>query len=383
MQLRTIGLLMGSPDQIGMVRNCLSKLPLRVVMEAREIVSAAAQLRQACPNVLLLEVPVSEVLVSELLGVVAGLPVPPVIVAVGPEPTPEVLLEIMQLGIRGYLSAPYDAAKAWQILERLAFDNQTPAERHTGKTLGFLSAASGAGATTLACHIAAGLHSATGGNTVLADFDTAAGMVGFWMNIESPHSALDAVNNAECLDLNLWKGIVAKVKNGLDVLPAPPEPPVAELPAEPCLNVLRFARAYYDWMVLDLGRGRNNLVASLSGATDNLFLVTTAEIASLFQARRLLRWFENREEGRVRLKVIVNRLRKDQQYFRRQDVEKMLGAPVAAVLPDEVNEVHDAHTERRLVPPNAKLGKAVSALVGSIVATPQQDQPRPRLQLFR
>jgi pilus assembly protein CpaE len=203
MQLRTIGLLMGSPDLIGRVRNCLSKLPLRIVMEAREIVSAAAQLRQTCPNVLLLEVPVSKVLVSDLLGVVAGLPVPPAIVAVGAEPTPEVLLEIMQLGIRGYLSAPFDAAKAWQILERLVLDNQTPAERHTGKTLGFLSAAGGAGATTLACHIAAGLHSATGGNTVLADFDTAAGMVGFCMNIESPHSALDAVNNAESLDLNL------------------------------------------------------------------------------------------------------------------------------------------------------------------------------------
>ena len=382
MQLRTIGLLMGSPDLIGKVRNCLGKLPLRIVMEAREIVSAAAQLRQACPNVLLLEVPVSDLLVSELLGVVAGLPGPPAIVAVGPEPTPDVLLEIMQLGIRGYLSAPFDAAKAWQILERLAFDNHTPAERHTGKTLGFLSAG-GAGATTLACHIATGVQSATGGNTVLADFDAEAGMVGFWMNVESPHSALDAVTNAECLDLNLWKGIVTNVKKGLDVLPAPAEPPFSELPAEPCLNVLRFARAYYDWMVLDLGRGRNNLVATLSGATDNLFLVTTAEIASLFQARRVLRWLEDRAEGRVRAKVIVNRLRKDQQYFRRQEVEKMLGAPVAAVLPEEVNEVHAAHAERRLVPPNAKLGKAVSALVGSIVESPPRDQPRLRAPLFR
>lgn len=382
MQLRTVGLLMGSPDLIGMVRNCLSKLPLRVVMEAREIVSAAAQLRQTSPNVLLLEVPVSEVLVSELFGVVAGLPAPPVIVAVGPEPTPDVLLDIMQLGIRGYLSAPFEAAKAWQTLERLAFDNQTPAERHTGKILGFLSAG-GAGATTLACHIAAGLHSSTGKNTVLADFDTGAGMVGFWMNIESPHSALDAVNNAECLDLNLWKNVVSKVKNGLDVLPAPAEPPVADPPAEPCLNVLRFARAYYDWMVIDLGRGRNDLVATLAGATDNLFLVTTAEIASLFQARRLLRWFQDRDEGRVRVKVLVNRLRKEQQYFRRQEVEKMLGAPVVGVLPDEVNEVHCAHGERRLVPPSAKLGKAVSALVDTIVGAPQQDRPRLRLSLFR
>jgi hypothetical protein len=79
----------------------------------------------------------------------------------------------------------------------------------------------------------------------------------------------------------------------------------------------------------------------------------------------------------------VNRLRKDQQYFRRQEVEKMLGAPVAAVLPEEVNEVHAAHAERRLVPPNAKLGKAVSALVGSIVESPPRDQPRLRAPMFR
>jgi hypothetical protein len=64
-------------------------------------------------------------------------------------------------------------------------------------------------------------------------------------------------------------------------------------------------------------------------------------------------------------------------------VEKMLGAPVVGVLPDEVNEVHCAHGERRLVPPSAKLGKAVSALVDTIVGAPQQDRPRLRLSLFR
>lgn len=383
MQLWTVGILAGSPDLIGMVRRCLAKLPLRIVMEAREIVSAAAQLRQAGPNVLLLEVPASEVLVSELMELMAGLPSPPVVVAVGPEPTPEVLLEVMQLGIRGYLSPPFDAAKAWQVLERLAFDGQSPAMRHAGKTLGFLSVAGGCGATTLACHVASALQAATKANTVLGDFDMQAGMVGFWTNIEGTHSVLDAVNNVESLDLNFWKGLVSKVRNGFDVLGAPLEPPSFEPAVDQCLNVLRFARAYYDWMVIDLGHGRNSLAATLSGAADTLFLVTTAEIGTLFQAKRLLRWLEDRAEGKVRVKLLVTRLRKEQRYFRRQEVEGMLGAPIAGVLPEEVGEVHDAHAQHRLVAPGTKFGKAISALVETITGTPQAEKPKLRLSLFR
>jgi len=383
MELRTVGALMGSPDLIGSLRDCLNRLPVRISMEACDIVSAAAQLRQACPQVLFLEVPISDPLFCEIKGLMSKMPVPPVLIAAGEEPTPALLMEIMQLGIRGYVAAPFDPARVWQTLERLAFDGQNPASGRSAKILGFLSVNGGAGATTLACHVAAHLQAATGSDVALADFDLDGGMAGFWMNIEGDRSTLDAMRHADLLDLSLWSGLVTMVRRGLDVMIAPPEPPAEPPSPEQAVKVLRFARAYYDWMVIDLGRGRNPLTPALAASADTLFLVTTADIPDLFQVRRTLKWLIDTEESRARVKLVVSRLRKEQRYFRRDEVEKMLGVPVAAVLPDEVTDVHAAHTGRRLVSPGSSLGKAIAALAGSIAGPPGNGKPKSRFSLFR
>lgn len=384
MDLRTVGVLMGSPDLIEEFRDCVAKLPVRISMEARDIVSASAQLRQACPQVLFLEAPFSDALFSELREMISKVPDPPLLIAAGEEPTPALLMEIMQLGIRGYITSPFDPARVWQTLERLAFDGAHPRTKRTAKILGFLSVNGGAGATTLACHVAAGLKTANGNDIALADFDLDSGMVGFWMNIESDRSTVDAMHHSTMLDLSLWSGLTTKLEKGLDVLIAPSEPPLKPPAPEEALQVLRFARSYYDWIVIDLGRGRSPLTPALASASDTLFVATTADIPDLFQTRRTLKWLRETEESHARVKVVVGRVRKEQRYFRQDEVEKMLDAPVAAVLPDDVAEVHMAHAARRLVTPGSALGKAVAGLVGSITGRLQEEKPaKPRFSLFR
>lgn len=384
MELRTVGVLMGSPELIADLRECVSRLPVRISMEARDIVSAAAQLRQACPEVLFLEAPFSGSLFSELRDLIAKVPVPPVLIAAGSEPTPDLLMEIMQLGVRGYIAAPFDPARVWQTLERLAFDGMQPQGKRSAKILGFLSVNGGAGATTVACHVAARLQTATESDVVLADFDLDSGMVGFWMSVEGDRSTLDAMNHADMLDLSLWGGLTAKVHKGFDVLIAPTEPPSKPPSPEDALQVLRFSRAYYDWMIVDLGHGRGPLTSALASAADTLFVVTTADVPDLFQTRRMLKWLRDTEESRARIKLVVGRVRKEQRYFREDEVASMMGVPVAAVLPDDVAEVHAAHAARRLVAPTSGLGKAVTALVGSIAGAPSAgEKAKSRFSLFR
>jgi pilus assembly protein CpaE len=384
MDLRTVGVLMGSPELIAALRECVNKLPVRITMEARDIVSAAAQLRQACPQVLFLEAPFSESLFSELRELTSKLPAPPVLIAAGGEPTPDLLMEIMQLGVRGYIAAPFDPARVWQTLDRLAFHGAESQTQHSAKILGFLSVNGGAGATTLACHVAARLQSVTESDVALADFDLDSGMVGFWMNLESDRSTLDAMNHADMLDMSLWGGLVTKLHPGLDVLIAPSEPPTKPPSPEDALHVLRFARAYYDWMVIDLGHGRGPLTPALASAADTLFVVSSADVPDLFQTRRMLKWLRETENSHARVKLVAGRVRKEQNYFRKDEVENMMGAPVAAVLPDDVAEVHAAHAARRLVSPGSGLGKAVTALVGSIAGgASAEEKPKSRFSLFR
>src|SRR6202162_6683998 len=96
-------------------------------------------------------------------------------------------------------------------LERLAQTRERSREtRHpTVKTLGFVSAKGGCGATTLACHVATEWPRLVQSKVLLADLDLQAGLVGFLAKTKSPYSIADAVNNLQRLDPSFWHGLIS------------------------------------------------------------------------------------------------------------------------------------------------------------------------------
>jgi Flp pilus assembly CpaE family ATPase len=255
--------------------------------------------------------------------------------------------------------------------------------KRSGKAIGFLSASGSCGATTIACHVAAELRRVAECDVTVTDFDLSGGMAGFWFRANGPYSVLDAVNNLARLDLSFWKGIVSTVQPRLDVLAAPSHIPLGDLPSPRRLaDVLRFARASCEWVVADLGQGMGPLAATLAPDLDALYLVTCAEIAALYQTRRIIRALVDSGFRREAIKLVVSRVRKGQP-FGQHEIEKLLAFPVELVLPEDDQEVGEAHAGGRLVSPKCELGKRMLQMAAAIAGKPVQESRPSRFSPFR
>jgi pilus assembly protein CpaE len=168
----------------------------------------------------------------------------------------------------------------------------------------------------------------------------------------------------------------------LDVICAPSEIPLGELPrAENLTTVLRYARAHYDWVVADLGQGLSPLSMALIPELDILYLVTTPEAAPLYQARRIVQKLLSSECTRESPRLVVNRVRKEFSQGS-GDFEKLFTIPIEGYLPDDYNEIVEAHSDGRLASRGSELGRRLGQLAAKIAGKPEERR-EPRFSLFR
>jgi pilus assembly protein CpaE len=247
--------------------------------------------------------------------------------------------------------------------------------------VGVLSVKGGCGATTIACHLAVELQRLTQKEILLADLDMTAGVVGFVMNCKTPYSVLDATQNIDRLDLSYWKALVSNGCSRLEVISSPSEPVLAEdLDAERFREVLRFARTNYDWIIADLGRGLSGFLLSLMEHMDQVFLVTHAEVPALYQTKNIMQTLRGVGYQEERIRLLVNRAPRDAD-FTIQEVERLIGLPVHARLPNSYPELYKACAQGRLLAPDTQLGKQFTRLAMSLVGI-QEGKTGPALPLF-
>jgi pilus assembly protein CpaE len=151
---------------------------------------------------------------------------------------------------------------------------------------------------------------------------------------------------------------------------------------EQLLKVLRFARTHYEWVVADLGAGLTPSALRLLGELDTLFVVSTAEVAALFQARRILGRLVTLGFPQERVRLVLNRLHKQQQ-VRPGEVEKALGWQIDAVLPNDLERIEEAQGEGRLLSPKSELGKCISELAARTLGQAPEEKPGFWTSVFR
>jgi len=294
------------------------------------------------------------------------------------------ILAAMRAGAREFVYPPISPEALERALDRIAAELLLKApQRRAGKTIGFLSAEGGCGATTVACHVAAELRRITSAGILAADFDLLAGMVGFWLRAKGSYSLLDLIRNLRRMDSSLWKGMVDSVQPRLDAICAPAEIPLDELPAtENFTTVLRYARANHDWVVADLGQSLSPLSMALIPELDTLYLVTTPEAAPLYQARRMVHKLLSSEGARESPRLVVNRIRKEHAQ-ESKEVERLFSIPVEAYLPEDYDEVIEAHSEGRLASPRSDLGRRLGQLAAKVAGQPAEERRESRFSLLR
>jgi pilus assembly protein CpaE len=378
----TVGIVVADPDFREALASSFRRLAVQVAFAVADPVAEVNKLENTNPDVLVLDFgrPGAVALMAELKRV----PNPPAVIAAHLKGDPNIILIALRAGAREFIYSPVNERALAEVIDKIAGERMLQeARRHKSTAVGFVSASGGCGATMLACHVAAELRRLLPVDVLAADFDVAAGLLGFWMRAAGPYSVLDAVQNLSRLDLSLWKGIVNTVQPRLDVLRAPGEAPVSELPGpRRFAEVLSFARAGYHWVVVDLGIGLGPMQVQLLPELEAVCLVSTPDVTSLYHAKRILRRLDEFKVGRDRRKIVIARARKDET-LDMQDLEKLLGAPVDMVLPEDPREIAAAHADNRLVSAKSDLGKRMSQLAARF-AGKEADPPKPsKFSLFR
>jgi pilus assembly protein CpaE len=340
------------------IRTSLSEARVRVVAEQSgpggfaDFVERVGRLR---PDMLILELATGAAARNAQLRAVEGSPGRPTLVAVQEVAEPDAIMAAMRAGAADYLYLPF-GGRFRATLERIRAERagRDGKEVHA-RTAGFFSAKGGCGATTVICHLAREFQRQTQHHLLLADFDLDAGMVRFLLKTKSPYSVLDAAMNRDRLDKSFWKALVSNGTPRLEVIAAP-ELGLTRAPAdESLLEVLRFARSHYDWVLADLGRSLNPLSFGMLEEIDESYIVTTLDLPAMYQAKQVVRKLVEGGYARERLRIVLNRVQQGSA-IAPEEAATILGAPVWASIPEARAELDEALTGGGLAGPGTTVG---------------------------
>ena len=242
------------------------------------------------------------------------------------------------------------------------------------RTLGFVGCKGGVGASTIACYLGMALRTQTRESVLLADFDFESGVMGFLMGVEPKYSLIDAAQNADRLDADIWKSLAHSKSPGLDVIGSS----FAMSPDEKIFGqfqkVLSFLRNRYRWIVADLGRGFSGNLATLLQDVDETYVVATLELAALRQARLIIQKLKQLGRHPDSLRLIVNELPK-RSPFSSANLEEMLGFPVWATIP-YIPELRENDGRSTSLPLTATLGRAITSMSERVTGIPEEKPKR-------
>jgi pilus assembly protein CpaE len=330
-------------------------------------------LRQRQPDALLIDVGTQRDQALDLVGQIGHAWPNLSVVALHHSNDPETILQCLRSGAAEFLSSPFPPQDVAQALDRMLRRKSLetrPATGARGRVLAFAPAKGGSGATTIVCNTAFRMKKKAT-KVLLADFHMSAGVAAFLLRINHPYSVVDALKHSSQLDPSLWGSLVSN-RGGVDILQAPERPEPAIIEPYPVQEVLEYARSAYDFVLVDLGSVCDSIAMATLTVADEIFMVCSAEMPSLFMMRRTLPLLEEMGHSRDHIHVLVNRVSRGTE-LATGDMEKIFRAKVHTTFPSDTGAVLHALREGQAVSESSDLGKSVARFAAEIAGKAGSD----------
>ena len=226
----------------------------------------------------------------------------------------------------------------------------------------FAPAQDGAGASTAALHTAANLATQHRARTLLAELDFHSDSVAYRLRLGEMKAITDVANG------DSWRTAVAHWK-GLDILAAPRSgrtlrtrglPEIANVVAECCQE--------YEFVIGDLPCNTAVVTSSLLQSADRIFVVATAEVTSLYLARRRVLNLVTAGAETEAIRLVINRDRTgavDDEL-----AHQVTGFAPHCRLPNDFAAASAAETEAGAIAESSPLGRAYAELAAGLAGKP-------------
>ena len=383
MRLMTAGLVIKRSALLEEAERCCQALGNHTVIEKNDCANWSNfldWLQQMQPQVLLIDVEHFQNIVEERVRQVKAASPQSMIIALHDVADSQMIISAMRAGIDEYFYPPLEN-NLRQVLER-KIDQHVRNQFLTNsdrKTIGFLSAKGGCGGTTLACHAALELgrrmYQTGTYHVLLADLDVTGGNIRFLMRSKSSYSVLDAMRTGQGLDVGTWNQMVSAGYQGLEVLSGPVNMCVERMPEQREVErVLNFARARYQWTVLDLGCSLTPYTMSILENMNELYLVASPDVLSLYQVKQIMLELEQNNYRLDNLRLILNRSVEYEDKLIAEEVQRMLGISTFFSLPNDYSGLAEAYASGSLLSAHSPLRQQVSVFASKISGIEDQDK---------
>lgn len=233
-------------------------------------------------------------------------------VAVSTRKDPELLLYAMRAGCTEFVTAPCTPESITEILLRLQ-NRFAMLSSHEAKTSGSViclyGVKGGVGTTTLAVHLSTFLVRQHAKKVLLIDHHHQLGHASLYLGVKvNPYHFDELIRNVDRLDEDLLAGFLTHHPSGLHLLPSPDVCAIrhSSTPAE-IRQVLEFLRPQYDFVVLDSSLEYQDVHSSTMECSDEVYLITTPDIAALRDLSRHVENFALNETAAGKLRIVLNR----------------------------------------------------------------------------
>ena len=373
-------------DHRAAVKQMLGGMAYDVVGEANYGVEATRRAAELQPDLVLVHVEDPLALALRTLDIVQQAAPHAAPVVISKRDDGATARKAMLAGARGYVVSPTTAAALHEVLsaasERQARILKPSAPVADGEsTLTFepdpvatggyvvtvFGPKGGVGKTTIATNLAVALRRHSSARVVLVDVDAYFGDVAVMMGVEPDRTLLDLLNafqdNQDNKNIPI-ESYLTQHTSGLYLLAARHTVDIGQLPdADAIAQLLKTLAGWFDFVVVDTPGAFGPQVAAALDESTTVLLVTSADIASIKDARLALETLRGAGFDRDRLKLVVNHAT-NADSISTTEIGRTVNYDVFWTLPHDraVPASTQAGTPLVLSDPKARMAKQVDAL---------------------
>ena len=201
-----------------------------------------------------------------------------------------------------------------------------------GKAIGIVSVKGGVGKTSVAVALGAVLANKYNKKVLIIDANLTAPSLGLHFGLITPANTIHDVleNKAKAIEA------IYGTEYGLHIMPGSLSPSsYTEIDYNRMKETIEQLKEYYDFIFIDTPQLMNNKTSTFINWSDELLLVTTPDHVTISAA--LLSIKIAKQEKVPIMGVIMNKVQKKKFELQIEEIEKLTGNPVLAVLPFEIN----------------------------------------------
>ena len=306
------------------------------------------------------------------------------LVAVGSMAFPEGTIAALRAGVSDFIdvSASEDEARdvVQRVLAKAAARNPAPVKR--GQLVTLLGVRSGIGTSTLAVHLADmiqqrnashdGKRNAADSRVALLDLGLPAGDGKLYLSANGNFDFAEAVRNLRRLDETLVHTALPRSPGGVTVISLPHSlSEMRTVSHHDALALLDRLRLYFDVLIADLGGFTNHeFIANLTGAADQVWLVTDQSVGALVSLAGTLQELNGRHPDDGKRRLVVNRY-DDRFGMAASQIAERFKLPLLATLPERTLKLTSSANRGKLlheVAPHDSYVKALDCLIDGLLS---------------